>query len=141
QDTKVPQFSGPLTKVGDEAVYKELGDIMERAATTASSFEAEQDSGSGPSHNPVSLTRIQQYRFPLLSNFENKLLPGIQSANERYNGGVTTLPNSEIFEQLASNGSSLDADDLTDRMSRLKQLSFKRGEIVWDSVASTLSTS
>ncbi|GJW40055.1 uncharacterized mitochondrial protein-like protein [Tanacetum coccineum] len=27
----------PLTKVGDEAVYKELGDRMERAATTASS--------------------------------------------------------------------------------------------------------
>ncbi|GJS65900.1 hypothetical protein Tco_0680464 [Tanacetum coccineum] len=32
-------------KVGDEAVHKELGDIMERAATTASSLEAEQDSG------------------------------------------------------------------------------------------------
>ncbi|GJR79498.1 putative ribonuclease H-like domain-containing protein [Tanacetum coccineum] len=31
----------PLTKVGDEAVYKELGDRMERAATTASSLEAE----------------------------------------------------------------------------------------------------
>ncbi|GKD31005.1 ribonuclease H-like domain-containing protein [Tanacetum coccineum] len=34
-------------QVGDEAVHKELGDKMERAATTASSFEAEQDSGSG----------------------------------------------------------------------------------------------
>ncbi|GKC68732.1 hypothetical protein Tco_1101330, partial [Tanacetum coccineum] len=34
----------PLTKVGDEAVHKELGDRMERAATTASSLEAEQDS-------------------------------------------------------------------------------------------------
>ncbi|GJW57816.1 hypothetical protein Tco_0104547, partial [Tanacetum coccineum] len=33
--------------VGDEAVHKELGDRMERAATTASSLEAEQDSGSG----------------------------------------------------------------------------------------------
>ncbi|GJW29876.1 putative ribonuclease H-like domain-containing protein [Tanacetum coccineum] len=30
--------------VGDEAVHKELGDKMERAATTASSLEAEQDS-------------------------------------------------------------------------------------------------
>ncbi|GKE21209.1 hypothetical protein Tco_1432721, partial [Tanacetum coccineum] len=35
-------------KVGDEAVHKELGDIMEKAATTTSSLEAEQDSGSGP---------------------------------------------------------------------------------------------
>ncbi|GJZ89723.1 hypothetical protein Tco_0661505 [Tanacetum coccineum] len=32
--------------VGDEAVHKELGDMMERAATTASSLEAEQDNGS-----------------------------------------------------------------------------------------------
>ncbi|GJZ49298.1 hypothetical protein Tco_0603488, partial [Tanacetum coccineum] len=34
----------PLRKVNDEAVHKELGGIMERATTTASSFEAEQDS-------------------------------------------------------------------------------------------------
>ncbi|GKB15335.1 hypothetical protein Tco_0849258 [Tanacetum coccineum] len=37
---------GPPEKVGDEAVHKELGDRMERAATTASSLEAEQDSGN-----------------------------------------------------------------------------------------------
>ncbi|GJZ92257.1 hypothetical protein Tco_0664322, partial [Tanacetum coccineum] len=34
----------PLTKVGDEAVHKELGDRMERALTTTSSLEVEQDS-------------------------------------------------------------------------------------------------
>ncbi|GJS61264.1 ribonuclease H-like domain-containing protein [Tanacetum coccineum] len=39
RDTKVPQSGGPLKKVGDEAVHKELGDRMERAATTASSLE------------------------------------------------------------------------------------------------------
>ncbi|GJR84312.1 putative ribonuclease H-like domain-containing protein [Tanacetum coccineum] len=44
QDTKIPQSSSPPVKVGDEAVHKELGDIMERAATTAFSLEAEQDS-------------------------------------------------------------------------------------------------
>ncbi|GJR25881.1 putative ribonuclease H-like domain-containing protein [Tanacetum coccineum] len=33
----------PLAKVGDEAVHKELGDRMKRAATTASSLEAKQD--------------------------------------------------------------------------------------------------
>ncbi|GKB82894.1 hypothetical protein Tco_0949789, partial [Tanacetum coccineum] len=38
----------PLKKVGDEVVHKELGDRKGRAATTASSLEAEQDSGSGP---------------------------------------------------------------------------------------------
>ncbi|GJW59363.1 putative ribonuclease H-like domain-containing protein [Tanacetum coccineum] len=36
----------PPIKVGDEAVHKELGDRMERAATTSSSLEAEQDSGN-----------------------------------------------------------------------------------------------
>ncbi|GJU65521.1 hypothetical protein Tco_1247356 [Tanacetum coccineum] len=45
QDTKVPQSGGPPDKDVDEVVHKELGDRMERAATTASSFEAEQDSG------------------------------------------------------------------------------------------------
>ncbi|GKB77253.1 hypothetical protein Tco_0944148 [Tanacetum coccineum] len=34
----------PLKKVGDEAVHKELGDRMDRAATTASSLEVKQDS-------------------------------------------------------------------------------------------------
>ncbi|GJY46390.1 putative ribonuclease H-like domain-containing protein [Tanacetum coccineum] len=33
-------------QVGDEAVHKELGDIMERVATTTSSLEADQDSGN-----------------------------------------------------------------------------------------------
>ncbi|GJW66102.1 putative ribonuclease H-like domain-containing protein [Tanacetum coccineum] len=42
----IPQSSGPPEKVDDEAVHKELGDRMERAATTASSLEAEQDSGN-----------------------------------------------------------------------------------------------
>ncbi|GJW19646.1 hypothetical protein Tco_0027082 [Tanacetum coccineum] len=41
QDTKIPQSGGPLEKVGDEAVHKELGDRMKMAATTASSLEVE----------------------------------------------------------------------------------------------------
>ncbi|GJU58702.1 hypothetical protein Tco_1236468 [Tanacetum coccineum] len=39
--SKYPQYSGPPIKVGDEAVHKKLGDRIERAATTASSLEAE----------------------------------------------------------------------------------------------------
>ncbi|GJV36109.1 hypothetical protein Tco_1408586 [Tanacetum coccineum] len=42
-DDEYKRFESP-TQVGDEAVHKELGDRMERAATTASSLEAEQDS-------------------------------------------------------------------------------------------------
>ncbi|GKA16818.1 hypothetical protein Tco_0696655 [Tanacetum coccineum] len=40
----VPQPSDPIENVADEAVHKELGDSLVRAATTASSLEAEQDS-------------------------------------------------------------------------------------------------
>ncbi|GJY21561.1 hypothetical protein Tco_0394127 [Tanacetum coccineum] len=42
--TKISQSSGPIHLVADETVYKEWEDRMERAATTASSLEAEQDS-------------------------------------------------------------------------------------------------
>ncbi|GKA79415.1 putative ribonuclease H-like domain-containing protein [Tanacetum coccineum] len=46
RDTKIPQSSGPPVKVGDEAIHKELGDRMDRAATTASNLETEQDNGN-----------------------------------------------------------------------------------------------
>ncbi|GKG25465.1 hypothetical protein Tco_0398611, partial [Tanacetum coccineum] len=41
--TKISQSSGSTNLIAYETVHKELGDIMERAATTASSLEAEQD--------------------------------------------------------------------------------------------------
>nr|GEV94496.1 hypothetical protein [Tanacetum cinerariifolium] len=46
KNTQVPQPSGSIKHVSDEVVYKELDDILVRAATTASSLEAEQDSGN-----------------------------------------------------------------------------------------------
>ncbi|GJT95291.1 hypothetical protein Tco_1090809 [Tanacetum coccineum] len=45
-DTKIPQSIGPTEYVADEAIHKERGDSLVRAATTASSLEAEQDSGN-----------------------------------------------------------------------------------------------
>ncbi|GKB24990.1 putative ribonuclease H-like domain-containing protein [Tanacetum coccineum] len=54
--TKISQSSRPIHLDADETIYKEWEDIMERAATTASSLEAEQnrtDSGVdlGPSYH------------------------------------------------------------------------------------------
>ncbi|GJT88682.1 hypothetical protein Tco_1070399, partial [Tanacetum coccineum] len=46
--TKISQSSGPISLVTDETVTKEKEYGMERPATTASSLEAKQDSGSGP---------------------------------------------------------------------------------------------
>nr|GEY49955.1 ribonuclease H-like domain-containing protein [Tanacetum cinerariifolium] len=44
--TKISQSSGPTNIVADKTVDKEWKDRMERAATTASSLKAEQDSGN-----------------------------------------------------------------------------------------------
>ncbi|GKE74864.1 hypothetical protein Tco_1536905, partial [Tanacetum coccineum] len=44
KDTKVPQPSGPTTYVADEVVNEKMDDSLVRAATTAASLEAEQDS-------------------------------------------------------------------------------------------------
>ncbi|GJR71416.1 hypothetical protein Tco_0083781 [Tanacetum coccineum] len=46
KDTEVPQPSGPITNVADEAVNKEMDDSLVRTTTTASSLEVEQDSGN-----------------------------------------------------------------------------------------------
>nr|GEZ18397.1 hypothetical protein [Tanacetum cinerariifolium] len=48
RDTEIPQSSGPPKKVGDKAVYTREYDRVVRAATTATSLEAEQESGSRP---------------------------------------------------------------------------------------------
>nr|GEU29630.1 putative ribonuclease H-like domain-containing protein [Tanacetum cinerariifolium] len=46
KNTKVPQPSRSTKNVADEAVHKELGDILLRTATTASSLKVKQDSGN-----------------------------------------------------------------------------------------------
>ncbi|GJY16352.1 hypothetical protein Tco_0386774 [Tanacetum coccineum] len=100
-DTKIPQSGGPPIKVGDEAVHKELGDRMERAATTASSLEVEQDSATaGTSANrDVEITATIDGHVKTIT--EASLRRHLKLED---NGGVTTLPNSEIFEQLALMG-------------------------------------
>nr|GEY79509.1 ribonuclease H-like domain, reverse transcriptase, RNA-dependent DNA polymerase [Tanacetum cinerariifolium] len=44
--TKLPHTSGPTTNAADEAVNEEMNDSLMWVATTASSLEAEQDSGN-----------------------------------------------------------------------------------------------
>ncbi|GJT53630.1 putative ribonuclease H-like domain-containing protein [Tanacetum coccineum] len=46
KDTELPQTSVPIPYVPDEAVHQERGDSVERAATTATSLEAVQDSSN-----------------------------------------------------------------------------------------------
>ncbi|GJU97087.1 hypothetical protein Tco_1326358 [Tanacetum coccineum] len=46
KDIEEPQPSGPIYIVADEAVYEEMDDSLERAATTATSLDTEQDRGN-----------------------------------------------------------------------------------------------
>ncbi|GJZ51396.1 ribonuclease H-like domain-containing protein [Tanacetum coccineum] len=72
RDTKIPQSSSPPVKVGDEAVHKESDDRMERAATTTSILEVEQDSGSGPRCQDTILGVVDaQTRFETTSKQSN----------------------------------------------------------------------
>nr|GEX49183.1 uncharacterized mitochondrial protein AtMg00810-like [Tanacetum cinerariifolium] len=62
KDTQVPRLSVPTESVTDEAVYKELDDILVRAATTASSLEAE--------HNSDNINKTQSKATPNESSFQ-----------------------------------------------------------------------
>ncbi|GJY17543.1 hypothetical protein Tco_0389034 [Tanacetum coccineum] len=96
KDTKVPQPSGPTTNVADEAVNEEMDDSLVRAATTATSLDAEQDrgninktqskatlyepsspgtsSGSGPRCQETMGDTIAQTMFENVSKHSNDLL-------------------------------------------------------------------
>ncbi|GJV07074.1 hypothetical protein Tco_1344730 [Tanacetum coccineum] len=63
------------SKLGeDAAVHKELGDSLVRAATTASSLEAKQDSGGGPRCQETMGDTIAQTRFENVSKHSNDSL-------------------------------------------------------------------
>ncbi|GJS97134.1 putative ribonuclease H-like domain-containing protein [Tanacetum coccineum] len=91
----------PLTKVGDEDVHKELGHRMERATTTASSLEVEHDSGYTLGSEEDSMQQMELMEF--IQNCVSHL-------KLEDNGGITSLPNTEIFEQLALMGYATDSD-------------------------------
>nr|GFB68700.1 hypothetical protein [Tanacetum cinerariifolium] len=68
KDTQVPQPSDHMENVADEVVHKELGDSLVRAATTASSLEAEQDIGN--------ITKTQSKATPNESSSQGTPLGG-----------------------------------------------------------------
>ncbi|GJU84401.1 hypothetical protein Tco_1291947 [Tanacetum coccineum] len=84
---------GPTTLVADETVYKERGDRVERATTTASSLEEEQDSGSSPRCQDTILgDRPAQTRFDRFSKQSNK--PPLSRGRYAYDIEVNTASTS-----------------------------------------------
>ncbi|GJW98011.1 hypothetical protein Tco_0179819 [Tanacetum coccineum] len=123
RDTKVPQSGGPLKKVGDEAVHKELGDKMERAATTASSLEAELESGNinktqsmATLNEPnqfwqtIALSIIEDEVMGITATIDRKVKVLVSEASIRRHlkledaDGIRTLHTAEIFKQLTLMG-------------------------------------
>ncbi|GJU87441.1 hypothetical protein Tco_1294987 [Tanacetum coccineum] len=106
-DIKIPQSSSPPEKVGDEAVHKELGDGMKRAATTASSLEAEQDSEQF--WQTASTSTLENGDIEITATIDGKVKVVSEASIRRHlkledSNGINTLPTTEIFEQRALMG-------------------------------------
>ncbi|GKB82682.1 hypothetical protein Tco_0949577 [Tanacetum coccineum] len=82
KNTRVPQPSGSSEHVKDEAIHKELGDSLVRAATTAFSLEAEQDSGGGHRCQETMGDTIAQTRFENVSKLSNDSLLTRESSGD-----------------------------------------------------------
>ncbi|GKG11786.1 hypothetical protein Tco_0346023, partial [Tanacetum coccineum] len=70
-DTEIPQSSGLTDNVVDESVNEEIDDTLERAATTTTSLDAEQDRGGGPRRQDTIGDTIAQTRFENVSKHSN----------------------------------------------------------------------
>ncbi|GJS66706.1 putative ribonuclease H-like domain-containing protein [Tanacetum coccineum] len=112
---RYPCLVVPLKKVGDEAVHKELGDRMERVATTASSLEAEQDSGSGLRCQDTILGDVDfQTRFETTSKQSND--PPLSKVNtfgsgedrKDFSGRITPLFDTMMVQASEEVGKSSD---------------------------------
>ncbi|GJW28347.1 putative ribonuclease H-like domain-containing protein [Tanacetum coccineum] len=134
KEVRTPRYLSlvvPRKKVGDEAVHKELGDRMERAATTASSLEAEQDSEAhtrfeAASNSPMiylsqELTHLEVRRtfweiasastsknkkMEIIATIDGRIKTVTEASIRRHlkledSDGIPTLPITKIFEQLA----------------------------------------
>nr|GEZ04363.1 hypothetical protein [Tanacetum cinerariifolium] len=107
KDTQVPQASGPTESVVDEAVHKELGNRLVRAATTASSLEAEQDSGN--------ITKTQSKATPNEPSSQGTDLVGGPRCQETI-GDTTTQTRFENVskhsnDSLLARGNTLQSDE------------------------------
>ncbi|GKA49183.1 hypothetical protein Tco_0742141 [Tanacetum coccineum] len=82
--TAPPSQEELVPTVGDEAVHKELGDRVERAATTSASLDVEQDSGGSPRCQEAmggTIAQTRSERVPTPS-YDSPLLGGNTSRSD-----------------------------------------------------------
>ncbi|GJS40279.1 hypothetical protein Tco_0565322 [Tanacetum coccineum] len=103
KDTQVPQLSDSIENVADEAVHKELGDSLVRAAITVSSLEAEQESVVKDYHKTNMSTEVHQAAETVTTSNELDLLFG-PLFDEYFNGeNQVVLKSSAVTTTDASN--------------------------------------
>ncbi|GJY72240.1 hypothetical protein Tco_0475943 [Tanacetum coccineum] len=155
KDTKIPQFSGPTNNVADEAVNEEMGDSLERAATTATSLDAVQDrsninktqsiatpnepsslgtsSGGGPRRQETMGDTIAQTRFENVSKHSNDPL---LARGNTLRSGEDILKLKELMEFYTKlqqrvldleNTKTAQAQEITSLKLRVKKLDKKKG--------------
>nr|GEV06144.1 putative ribonuclease H-like domain-containing protein [Tanacetum cinerariifolium] len=95
----------PTNLVADETVYKEWEDIMERAATTASSLEAEQDSAKVKKVNGQEEIQAQVDKHKVIIT-EESIRCNFKFVDAE---GTACLPNDTIFVELARMGTMASA--------------------------------
>ncbi|GJR93823.1 retrovirus-related pol polyprotein from transposon TNT 1-94 [Tanacetum coccineum] len=96
KDTPVPHPSDPIENVADEAVHKELGDSLVRAATTASSLEAERDNESSDNKESLGEDASKQGRIDAIDADEEITLVSVQNIDEEI-FDVNVLDGEEVF--------------------------------------------
>ncbi|GKA64164.1 hypothetical protein Tco_0763770 [Tanacetum coccineum] len=112
--TEYEDYDGGFVSFGDgkdETVYKEWEDRMERAATTASSLDAEQDSGAKYQNGEVDAqtSTLENGEIEITATIDGKVKVVSEASIRRHlkledSDGISTLPNAKIFEQLALMG-------------------------------------
>ncbi|GJV97018.1 hypothetical protein Tco_1548595 [Tanacetum coccineum] len=73
KDTEVPQPSGPTDNVGDEVVYEKMDDSLERAATTVTSLDVEQDKGVNTHRSDEDSLKLKELT-ELCTNLQNRVI-------------------------------------------------------------------
>ncbi|GJY22723.1 hypothetical protein Tco_0396381 [Tanacetum coccineum] len=129
KDNQVPQPSDPSEHVADKAIHKELGDSLVMAATTASSLEAEQDSGN--------ITKTQSKATPNESSSLGNTLGGGPRCQETIGDTIaqTSLKLNELMELCTTlqkkfldleNTKTTQANEIASLKRRVKKLKKKR---------------
>ncbi|GKB10311.1 hypothetical protein Tco_0844234 [Tanacetum coccineum] len=96
EDTQVPRPSDPIENVADEAVHKELGDSLVRAATTASSLAGQWFENVSKHSNNLLLARVNTLRsdedrlkldelMALCTTLQNRVLDLEQTKTNQHN--------------------------------------------------------